>query len=83
MGKINTDNYPNRPFSSYQDDDMFVLQDNGGETYTTNVGDIKNLADSRIKLEGVQVNGTDLPISGKKVNVDISGKTDLSVIVYI
>ena len=82
MGKINTDNYPNRPFSSYQDDDMFVLQDNGGETYTTNVGDVKNLADSRIKLEGVQVNGTDLPISGKKVNVDISGKTDLSVIAY-
>ena len=82
MGKINTDNYPNRPFASYQDDDMFILQDNGGETYTTNVGDIKNLADSRIKLEGVQVNGTDLPISGKKVNVDISGKTDLSVIAY-
>ena len=82
MGKINTDNYPNRPFSSYQDDDMFVLQDNGGETYTTNVGDIKNLADSRIKLEGVQVNGTDLPITNKKVNVDISGKTDLSVIAY-
>ena len=82
MGKINTDNYPNRPFSSYQDDDMFVLQDNGGETYTTNVGDVKNLADSRIKLEGVQVNGSDLPISNKKVNVDISGKTDLSVIAY-
>lgn len=82
MGKINTDNYPNRPFASYQDDDMFILQDNGGETYTTNVGDIKNLADSRIKLEGVQVNGTDLPISGKKVNVDISGKTDLKVIAF-
>ena len=27
-------------------------------------------------LEGVQVNGTDLPISSKKVNVDISGKVD-------
>ena len=82
MGKINTDNYPNRPFASYQDDDMFILQDNGGETYTTNVGDVKNLADSRIKLEGVQVNGSDLPISGKKVNVDISGKTDLKVIAF-
>lgn len=33
-------------------------------------------------LEGVQVNGTDLPITNKKVNVDISGKTDLSVIAY-
>lgn len=27
-------------------------------------------------LEGVQVNGSDLPITNKKVNVDISGKAD-------
>lgn len=117
MGKINTNNYPNRPVSSYQDDDMFILQDNGGETYTTNVGDIKDLIGEETApelalkvdkngtdrlmtaaegaklagiatgaqvnvLEGVQVNGTNLPITNKKVNVDISGKTDLSVIAY-
>ena len=117
MGKINTTNYPNRPVSSYQDDDMFILQDNGGETYTTNVGDIKDLigdeTDPKLALkvdkngtdrlmttsegtklegiaagaqvnvlEGVQVNGTNLPITNKKVNVDISGKTDLEVIAY-
>ena len=117
MGKINTNNYPNRPVSDYQDDDMFILQDNGGETYTTNIGDIKELigeetapelalkvdkngtdrlmtaaegtklagiaAGAQVNvLEGVQVNGSDLPITNKKVNVDISGKTDLSVIAY-
>ena len=27
-------------------------------------------------LEGVQVNGTDLPINNKKVNIDLSGKAD-------
>ena len=80
MGKINTTNYPNRPVSSYQDDDMFILQDNGGETYTTYVGDIKTLIDNKIKLEGVKVDGSDLPITGKKVNINLSGKTDLSVI---
>lgn len=82
MGKINTTNYPNRPVSSYQDDDMFILQDNGGETYTTNVGDIKDLIGNEIKLEGVKVDGSDLPITNKKVNVDLSGKTDLTVIAY-
>lgn len=52
MGKINTNNYPNRPVSAYQDDDMFILQDNGGETYTTNVGDIKTLIDNKISSSG-------------------------------
>lgn len=28
------------------------------------------------KLEGVQVNGTDLPINNKKVNIDLTGKVD-------
>ena len=28
-------------------------------------------------LEGVQVDGTDLTITNKKVNVDLSGKTDV------
>ena len=115
MGKINTTNYPNRPVNSYQDDDMFILQDNGGETYTTYVGDIKDLigeetdpkfalkvdkngtdrlmtaaegtklegiaAGAQVNvLEGVQVNGSNLPITNKKVNINLSGKTDLSVI---
>ena len=68
MGKINTNNYPNRPVSDYQDDDMFILQDNGGETYTTNIGDIKDLIgeecysedeiDTMLALK-VDKNGTD------------------------
>ncbi|MBQ1571071.1 MAG: hypothetical protein IIZ78_08115 [Clostridiales bacterium] len=111
MGKINTDNYPNRPVTDYQDDDMFILQDNGGETYTTNIGDIKDLIEEETDpklalkvdkngtdrlmtaaegtklagiatgaqvnvLEGVQVNDSDLPITDKKVNIDITGKAD-------
>lgn len=115
MGKINTTNYPNRPVSAYQDDDMFILQDNGGETYTTNVGDIKDLigeetapelalkvdkngtdrlmtaaegtklagiaAGAQVNvLEGVVVDSIVQPISGKKAFIDLSGKTDLSVI---
>lgn len=117
MGKINTNNYPNRPVSDYQDDDMFILQDNGGETYTTNVGDIKDLigeeTDPKLALkvdkngtdrlmtaaegtklagiaagaqvnvlEGVVVDSVAQPISGKKAFIDLSGKTDLSVIAY-
>lgn len=115
MGKINTTNYPNRPVSSYQDDDMFILQDNGGETYTTYVGDIKDLigeetdpkfalkvdkngtdrlmtaaegtklegiaAGAQVNvLEGVVVDSIVQPISGKKAFIDLSGKTNLSVI---
>ena len=115
MGKINTTNYPNRPVSAYQDDDMFILQDNGGETYTTNVGDIKDLIEDETDpklalkvdkngtdrlmtaaegtklagiaagaqvnvLEGVVVDSIEQPISGKKAFINLSGKTNLSVI---
>lgn len=41
MSKINETNYPRRPQSDYEDTDMLIIQEAGGNTYTTRIEDIR------------------------------------------
>lgn len=41
MSKINETNYPRRTQASYEDTDMFVIQEAGGNTYTTRIEDLR------------------------------------------
>lgn len=41
MSKINETNYPRRTQASYEDTDMLVIQESGGNTYTTRIEDLR------------------------------------------
>lgn len=41
MSKINETNYPRRTQANYEDTDMLVIQESGGNTYTTRLADIR------------------------------------------
>jgi hypothetical protein len=41
MSKINETNYPRRTQASYENTDMLVIQESGGNTYTTRIEDLR------------------------------------------
>lgn len=41
MSKINETNYPRRTQANYEDTDMLIVQEAGGNTYTTRISDMR------------------------------------------